>query len=154
MLYTKKCYINTTEEVDAVAITHDLKYAIADSKSPDGLVTVLVTTPGAGLAILPPIEDAIEELKVSLDVFGADAGTAQDKLKREREIGPIVQSAILGRTVHLPFQEGKLLIDPYDEIYLLDFEHNKGRREFLIHVFSEAPAPCEKEQGGGNPNAG
>ena len=149
MLFFKKYYVNVTEEVNAISIIHDLQYAIRDSKSPDGLLTVIVPEPGAGLALIPNISEVIEELKVSLDVFGSEAGNAQDKLKREREVGPIVQSAILGRTLHIPFQEAKLLIDPYDEVFLLDFEHKKRRREFIVQIISEAPpAENEKQQPG------
>lgn len=147
MLYFKTCYVNVTDDIDVIKITHDLKYAIRDSKSPDGLITAIIRSPGAGLALMPNIPEAIDELKVSIDVFGAEAGTAKDKLKREKEIGAIVQSTILGRTIHIPFQEGKLLIDPYDEVFLLDFEHKRGRREFTLQVISEAPAGEQQQNG-------
>lgn len=146
MLFLKRYYIDTTDEVDVISVIHDLKYALRDSKSPEGLLTAIVPAPGASLVLMPAIDEVIEELKASVQVFGAEAGTAKDKLKREINVGAVVQSTILGRTVHIPFQEGKLLIDPYDDVFLFDFEPKKGRREIIVQVFSEAPPP---QQGAG-----
>lgn len=144
--FSKRYYVNTTEEVDVISIIHELEYALRDSKGPEGLLTAIVPHPGAGLVVITPIPEVIEELKTTLDVFGSEAGTAKDRLKKEREIGPIIQSAILGRTVHIPFEEGELMIDPYDDVLLLDFEHKKGRREFIVQIISEAPAPEQQQQ--------
>lgn len=145
MLFFKKYYVNTTEKVDVISITPDLKYAIRDSQAPEGLLTAIVPQPGAGLTIMMSVEEAIEELKTVLDVFATEAGKIKDKLKRERDLGPIIQSALLGRSVHIPFQDAKLLIDPYDEVLLLDFEKKGGRREFIVQVLSEAPCPSKQQ---------
>lgn len=142
MLFTKRYYVNTTDEVDVISVIHECRYAVRDSKSSDGLLTAIVPQSGASLVIMPAISDVIDELKASMDVFGSEAGSAVDKLKRERAIGPIIQSTILGRTVHVPFQDGALILDPYDEIFLVDFERWRGRREIVIQILSEAvPSP-------------
>jgi len=146
MLFFKKYYVNTTEEVDAKSIIHDLQYAIQDSKAPEGLLTVIVPDSGAGLAIINPNDELIEEMKTTFDVFGADTGTIVDNLKREKDIAPIIQAAIMGRTIHLPFQDCKLLLDPYDEVILFDFEKKSGRREFVVQIISEAPAEDKQQQ--------
>lgn len=147
MLFIKRCYANVTASVDVKAISHDIKYAIRDSKSPDGLLTVVIPQSGAGLVVMPAIPEAMEELKTTMDMFGAEAGSARDALKRERDIGPIIQSALLGRTVHLPFTDSKLILDPYDEVLLVDFEKKVGRREFVIQIVSEAPSAEAPKKG-------
>ena len=146
MLFTKRYYVNTTDEVDVISVIHECRYAIRDSKSADGLLTAVATQAGAAFVIMPAIQDAIDELKASMDVFGAEAGSAPDRLKRERAIGPIVQSAILGRTVHLPFHDGMLILDPYDEVFLVDFERKGGRREFVVQIISDAAPPVAAPQ--------
>jgi len=138
MFFFKKSYIETTDEVDIIPVIHEVKYAIRDSKGPDGLLTVIVPQPGAGLVLIPAIEEVLQELKTTLEVFATETGLAKDRLKREREVGPIIQSAILGRSLQIPFQDGELAVDPYDEIFLVDFVKKSERREILIQVISEA----------------
>ena len=138
MFFFKKSYVDTTDEVDIISIIHEVKYAIRDSKGPDGLLTVIVPQPGAGLVLIPAIDEVLGELRTTLEVFATETGSAKDRLKREREVGPIIQSAILGRSLNIPFQDGELTVDPYDEIFLVDFVKKSERREILIQVISEA----------------
>lgn len=140
MFFFKRCYVNTTEETDVISVIHELRYAIRDSKGPEGLLTAITPRPGAGFVIMSLVPELVDELKASFEVFGSEAGVSKDGLKREFEVGPHIQAAILGRTVHIPFQEGRLLIDPYDDVLLVDFEHKRARREFIVQVISETPA--------------
>lgn len=148
MLFFKTCYVNTSKGVDVVQITDDLKYAIRDSKSPEGLLTVISPKAGVGFLLMPNIDELKNELKNTFEVFGSETGSAKDKLKRERNIGPILQSAILGRSMTLPFREQQLLIDHYDEVFLVDFEETPSRRDFMIQIISEAPAAEQPKQKG------
>ena len=154
MLFTKKYYVNVTEGVDVISVIHDLKYAVRDSKSSEGLLTAIIPDAGAGLVLMPNITEAIDELKVTMDMFGSEAGRGVDQIKRERDIGPIIQSSILGRTIHLPFREGKFLFDPYDDVFFVDFMKKVARKEFIVQIVSEAP-PAEGAQAGkGKPPGG
>jgi thiamine phosphate synthase YjbQ (UPF0047 family) len=141
MLFLKRCYVNTTDEVDVIPITHDLRYAIRDSKSSDGMITVTSPEYGVGFVMAPAIKEVLDEIRASIEVFGAEGGIVKDRLKRERELGPIIQSIMLGKSIHLIFEDGDLIMDVCDEIYLFDFLKKRGRREFLIQVIADTPTP-------------
>lgn len=148
MIFYKTCYANTTDDVDVLSIIHECKFAILESQSTDGLLTVVSPNSGVGFTVMPNIPEAIDEMKASIDIFGGEAGEAKDRLKRDRAIGPIVQSAVMGRTIHIPFKDGVMLLDPYDEVFLFDFDHKKSRREFIIQIISESP-PAQQGAGQG-----
>lgn len=151
MQFFKRCYVNTTADIDCLKITHDVKYAIRDSKSPEGLLTIVVPESGAGLVVMPDIPEAQDELKATFAVFGGEGGAAKDKLKRDTDIAPVVQSAVMGRVLNLPFQDSKVLTGHYDEIFLVDFVKKPARREFIIQIISEAPADQQKAPAKGAP---
>lgn len=152
MAYIRKFYLNTKKDVDVISITHDLNTAISESGKESGLITVVIPYSGAGLVIMSNVEDFVDELKANLAIFASDAGKTKDRLKREKEISPIVQSIMLGRTLSIPFHEKKTQIDPYDEVFLIDLESKNSRREFIIQIISDdKDAADQSKQGQGTP---
>lgn len=141
MIVLKNYYVNTTKEVDFLPIIHDVRYAIRDANAKDGLVTVIVPNSGAALTIIEPLPEVIEELKVAFEIFAGEGATATDKRKATIDVAPRVQVAMLGRSLSIPLKDAKLVLDPYEEIYLIDFDKTGKRRQFLVHVMiEEAPA--------------
>ena len=141
MIVLKHYYVNTTKEVDFLSIIHDVRYAIRDANAKDGLVTVIVPDSSAALTIIEPIPAVIEELKIAFEIFAGEGATATDRRKVTIDISPRVQAAMLGRSLSIPLKDGKLIIDPYEEIYLIDFDKTGKRRQFCVQVMVEdAPA--------------
>jgi thiamine phosphate synthase YjbQ (UPF0047 family) len=61
-------------------------------------------------------------------------------------VAPRVQSALLGRSIHLPFADGKLCLDPYTDILCCDFDARGGRREIIVQVFCESAPAAPPQQ--------
>ncbi len=51
----------------------------------------------------------------------------------------------------MPFEKGKMLIEPWQEIFLIDYDGSGRRREFKVHVSAETPPPAGGQKGGGLP---
>ncbi len=147
MTFLKSYFVNTTAEVDLLSVTSDVKYAIRDSQGKNGLVTVIVPGAGAAVTCLEPVPEVMEELKVAFEVFAGEGTTAKDKKKEDVLVNPRVQSAIMGRSLSIPLKDAKLVLDPYEEIYLVDFDKKVRRREFMVQVFAEAEAPAGPQKG-------
>lgn len=139
MIFLKSYFINTSSGVDLLPITSDVRYAIRDGHGKNGLVTVVVPGPGAAVSAFESIPELIEELKIAFEIFAGEDVQGIDKRKEQVAIAPRVQAAMVGRSITLPIAESKLVLNPYEEIFLIDFEKRPKRREFIVQVFSEEP---------------
>lgn len=151
MIFLKKCYVNTTAGLDCIAITPEVRYALRNSTIPAGLVTILLPEGGAGLVVVEPLPAVLEGLKSLWEGWrGGIAMEAKttDLRKRQVAVIPRMLAAALGMSVHLPFHQGTLGIDPYMEIMVIDFDTLARRREIVIQVMGE---PAEEEAPAGAP---
>jgi len=122
-------------------ITSDVRFAIRDSQAKNGLVTIFIPGPGAALTVFEPLDEVKEELKVSLEALAEGEKKGKDKRKEEVDIAPRVLASLVGRSVAIPFKDAKLVMAPYEEIFLIDFEKEAARREFFVQVIGEDAAP-------------
>ncbi len=141
-MYFKKCYVDTTEQVDCIAITHEVHYAIRDAGVVQGLVNILIPSPEAGVTVGEAVPQVREALIQTITRWAAEvAGSmAKDAKQRPVNVQARVQSALLGRAIVLPFDHGRMLLDPYSDVLVVDYESKRQRREIVITVFGEAPA--------------
>jgi len=136
MIFLKNYFVNTTAETDFLTVTHDVKFAVRDAQAKNGLVTVIIPGPGASLAIFEPVEGLIDEIKTVLSAFGEGENKGRDKWNKDVSLFPRVQAAMMGRSVSVPLKDGRLVLSPYDEIYLIDFDKKSRRREFFVQVMA------------------
>lgn len=134
MIFLKKCFVTTTPGVDVLSIFHDVRYAIGDAKMTEGLVSVVIPEPGASLLILEMLPEIVEKMRESLTAWFAVEGEALSKRKEPIAIAPWIRSALVGRSLSVPFHDGALLLAPREEIVLVDFEGSVQRREVVIQV--------------------
>jgi secondary thiamine-phosphate synthase enzyme len=144
MIFLKNYFVDTTEEVDVVSVIHEINYAIKDSTIQEGLVTVVVTEPGAAVTILEPLPDIVAQFKDTLEIFPGE-GETLSRRKESIPVAPRIKAAMLGKTVHIPCKDGKLVLGPREEVVLVDFEKSAKRREFYVQVMGETPV----QPGGG-----
>jgi secondary thiamine-phosphate synthase enzyme len=142
MIFLKNYYVNTTEEVDVISIIHEVNGAIKDSKIPNGIVNVIVTAPGGAVTILEPLTDIVDQFKQALEIFPGEGVETLSRRKEPIAVAPRIKAAMLGKSLHVPLNNGKLVLGPREEIILIDFEKNAKRREFFVQIMGEgAPQP-------------
>lgn len=141
MIFLKNYFINTTNEVDIISIIHDVNRVIRDSKIIDGVVTVVVPEPGGSLTILEPLPELIKQLKDTLLIFPGEGVETLSRRKEPVAVAPRIKAAMLGKSVVLPLEKGKLVLGPREEIVLIDFEKDGRRREFYVQVMGDLAAP-------------
>lgn len=141
MVYLKNYFVNATAEVDFLQITSDVRFAIRDSLAKNGQVSVFVPGPGAALTIFEPLDEVKDGLKASLTALAEGEKKGKDKRKEDVDIVPRVLASLVGRSVAVPFKDTKLIMAPYEEIFLIDFEKKAARREFFVQVIGEDAPP-------------
>lgn len=135
----KKVYLTTTTAIDFVSLHHDMKAAIADAGADSGVIHVLVPKGGAGLLVFENLPEVREALTTWLQQWNSTT-EVRDRLRRQIRLAPRIQSAILPRSVSIPFEQGELLLGPYEEVILVDCEPRSQRREVLIVATANAAA--------------
>jgi len=146
MAFFKKYYINTTQEIDIISISADVNYAIRDSQTKDGLLTVVIPGAGGSVIVSDGVKETIDELKTTFELFAGEGGEGVDKFKKKVAVAPRVRSAVFGRSVSIPVVNGKLTLDPYEEVFLVDFDKNAKRREFAIYIAGEGAGQPQQGQ--------
>ncbi|MBU4483818.1 YjbQ family protein [bacterium] len=149
MIFQTKKYIDTKKGVDFVNIHHDVKFTIRDSKIKDGQANIFIVKGSAGVIVVEPLEEVFTALKSTFESWGAQStGTGMDKWKKETSISPRIQSVINGRSLAVPIIASQLTVDAYDELFIVDFEEEARRLEYIIQIVGEGEAK-QGGQGGG-----
>ncbi|HPW45061.1 MAG TPA: YjbQ family protein [bacterium] len=134
MIFLRNYFLNTTPEVDVLSVIHEVTRTIRESAASEGLVTISVPAPGGALAILEPLPDIIAKFKEAIRIFPGENEQTKNRRKEEVLVGPRVVAAILGKSLSIPFKDGRLLLAPREEPVLVDLERKGLRREFYVQV--------------------
>lgn len=140
VIFLRNYFISTTGKVDVISIIHEINRTLRESKVSEGLATVFVPAPGAGLAVVEPLPDIVAKLGEAAAFFPGEGVETKNRRKEEIAVGPRIASAMLGRSVSVPVDKGRLVLSPREEVVLVDFELASRRREFCVQVMGEEPA--------------
>jgi thiamine phosphate synthase YjbQ (UPF0047 family) len=135
MIVTKNFYIDATKGLDLLKIIHEVRRVVKEANTENGTATVVIPNPGAAVAVLETGDPAFrtEDLKKALEPYIAN------QLIR----------CLLPKSVSVPFEKGKLMIEPFQEIFVIDYDTSGKRREFKVQVTADNPPPADKKGAGG-----
>lgn len=128
MIVLKSFYVDATKGIDLINIGHEVRQAIREAKMEEGQVLVLVPHPGAAAVAMEPDVKA-GEIKKGLEPF------LQNQLIR----------CLLPRSLVLPVDKGRMSIEPWQEVFLIDYETTGKRREFRVQLSWEQKEAGEPE---------
>lgn len=135
-----RAYWTATGSLKSYVLTHDVKKALATQTGKSGLVHVVSmgATTAVGLfendpEILGPLQQSIFAL------FQSHIKPATSR--RSGLSGPAyhLMAGFMRLAVTVPFENGKLLTSPFQDVMALDFEPKPGRREFVITIVNTSP---------------
>jgi len=126
MILIRNFFVDTTKGLDLIKIVHEVRRVVKEANTENGTATIVVPNPGAGVAILDAAERP-EDMKKAL----------------EPQVSSGLIRAILPKSLSIPYEKGRLLIEPWQEVYLIDYDASARRREFKVHVFGESPPPAQ-----------
>lgn len=137
MILIKNFYIDATKGLDVIKVIHEVRRVVKEANTENGTATVVIPNPGAAVVVLDTGDPAfkLEDLKKSLEPYLAN------QLIR----------CLLSKSVVVPFEKGKLLIEPFQEIFVIDYDTSARRREFKVVVSADSPPPAAGKKGPGGP---
>lgn len=121
MFLTRSFYFGTSKAIDLIRIGHDVRGFLRESRVESGLVLVSPRHPGAAVVVLASEGKVVEELSQAL-----------------RESFPPHLHVLLPVSLTLAVEGGKIVGDPWQELYLIDYETVGRRREVVVQIFMES----------------
>ena len=138
MILLRNYFVGTTDGIDVKSVIHEINRTLREANAKEGLVTVVVPHPGGALAILEPLPTVVEQFKEAIRLFPGEGMETKTKSKEDVAVAPRVAAAVLGRSLSIPFGDGKLVLGPREEPMLVDLERGGRRREFCVQVMSDS----------------
>lgn len=127
MLTFKSFFVGTTKGIDVINIGHDLRGLLREAKLESGMANIAFRQPRAALALLANDSKTVAELKSEL---GSSTLTA---------ILPLLPPLLT-----IPIEKGKLSFEPWQDLFLVDYDTIGRRREVLVQFYSETAEPAPK----------
>ena len=117
MLLTKSFYIDVTTTLDVINIGHEVRRAVRENRVEHGQITLVIPNPGAAVAVMES-DCKIPNIKKGLEGFLASG----------------VISSLIPKTLVLPVEAGRMSIEPWQEVFLIDYDTSARRREFRVQL--------------------
>lgn len=138
MFFTRKAYLNARGGPAVLVLTHDVKRCLDESKARKGQINILSTQGTTSVTLMENDRELQREYLQYIQ--GQFQGASRQGLSRRSRTGANCyhhMAAMVGLSLTLAFENGRLLMSPFHEILALDFEPRAGRREFVLTLLGE-----------------
>ncbi len=145
MIFQRNYFLNTTCDIDVFSVIHEVNRTVRESSLKDGLVNVIAPLPGCAVTIAEPLPDIVSVIKEAAQVFPGQGEGTKNRRKEDVSIGPRVSAAMMGKSVTVPLKDSRLCIGLREEILLIDMERDGKRREIIVTIMGDSPAPQQRQ---------
>lgn len=123
----------SAKEGDILDITPQVAKAVSDSRIQAGLVHLFVQHSTAALATIEYEPGVLSDLRRALSVLAPDNEEyAHNSRWGDGNGRSHVRAALVGPSLTVPVEDGKLLCGTWQQIVLLELDVNAGRRRSII----------------------
>jgi len=138
MVVTERFAIETRGQGDAHDITDAVAGAVRESGLSAGLATAFVVGSTAGVTTIEFEPGAVADLNQVFEVLAPRGGDYRHHLRWGDDNGSShVRAALLGPSVTVPFDGGRLALGTWQQIVLLEFDTRARRREVVVQIVGE-----------------
>ena len=137
---THKHQLATRGQGDAHDITGMVTDAVAGSGLADGIVTVFVVGSTAAVTTIEFEPGAIADVNGLFERLAPRDADYRHHLRWGDDNGSShVRAALLGPSLTVPFEAGRLVLGTWQQIMLLEFDTRPRTREVVVQMIGEAP---------------
>jgi secondary thiamine-phosphate synthase enzyme len=138
VVVTRKHEISTTGQGDAHDVTAIVARALGESGLRAGIVTVFVVGSTAGITAIEFEPGAVKDLNAVFEELAPREAEYQHHLRWGDDNGSShARAALLGPSITIPFDGGKLLLGTWQQITLFEFDTRSRRRELVVQIVGE-----------------
>ncbi|MGB2717741.1 MAG: secondary thiamine-phosphate synthase enzyme YjbQ [Vicinamibacterales bacterium] len=130
--------ISTSGQGDAHDLTSTVARLVTKSGARHGIVTVFVVGSTAGITTIEFEPGAVHDLNAVFETLAPREGEYRHHLRWGDDNGSShARAALLGPSVTVPFQDGKLLLGTWQHIALFEFDTRPRQRDIVVQVVGE-----------------
>ncbi len=138
MIVTRRIQVNTRGECDIQDITPQVAQQLRDSGARDGTVTVFVAGSTAGITTIEHEPGLVADFRRAWErLVPRDERYEHDGRWGDGNGFSHVRASLLGASLVLPFEGGRLCLGTWQQIVLVDFDNRPRRREIVVQVAGE-----------------
>ena len=136
-MFTRTIRTRTQREGDVIDLTDEVMCVVKESGIMTGLVHVFVQHSTAALTTIEFEPGVLLDLKRALAVLAPDtADYAHDTRWGDGNGRSHVKAALVGPSLTIPIENGKLLCGTWQQIVLLELDVNAGRERTIVCTVS------------------
>ena len=138
MVVTKTISRQSRGNGDMINITDDVERQVLESGVNSGTVTVFVAGSTAAVSTIE-YEPGLEvDFKTMWDrVVPRDIAYEHDRRWGDGNGYSHVRASLLGASLVVPFQQGKLILGTWQQIILMDFDNRPRSRQITLQIMGE-----------------
>jgi len=138
MVITKNISLQTKGECDIIDITAPVQQQLSETSVKDGIATVFITGSTAGVTTIENEPGLISDFKEMWQrVIPKDLAYRHDRAWGEGNGHSHVRASLLGASLAVPFNKGKLALGTWQQIVVVDFDNRPRSRQVLLQIIGE-----------------
>jgi secondary thiamine-phosphate synthase enzyme len=135
MVETSVHHIDTSGQGDAHDLTPLVACVMSASKLASGLATIAVVGSTAGITTIEFEPGAVADLNKVWERLAPRDGAYEHHRRWGDDNGSShVRAAMLGPSVSIPFDRGRLCVGTWQQVVLVEFDTSPRRREVVIQL--------------------
>ena len=138
MVWTLEAQVETTGQGDAVDVTTTVAASLGASGIQAGIVTVFVAGSTAGVTTIEYEPGVVADLDRALEQVAPRRTPYRHHARWGDDNGSAhVRAGLVGPSLTVPFQSGRLLLGQWQQIVILEFDTQPRQREYVIQIVGE-----------------
>lgn len=138
MIETKKINIETNGNCDVVDITAQVADLIAGSKISSGIANIFIPGSTAGITTIEYESGAVSDLRRAFERNFPENLNYDHNLRWGDGNGHShVRAAVLGPSLNVPFNDGKMFLGTWQQIVFVDFDNRDRKRGIILQIIGE-----------------
>jgi len=138
MVITKNISLQTKGECDIIDITAPVQQQLSETNVKDGVAIVFITGSTAGVTTIENEPGLISDFKEMWErVIPKNLEYRHDRAWGEGNGFSHVRASLLGASLAVPFNKGKLALGTWQQIVVVDFDNRPRSRQVLLQIMGE-----------------
>jgi secondary thiamine-phosphate synthase enzyme len=130
--------LDTRGECDVIDITGAVEEHVIDSAIESGTATVFVPGSTAAVTTIEYESGAVSDFKAAIERLApTDIHYSHDARWGDGNGFSHVRAALLGPSMSVPFNSGRLLLGTWQQIVLVDFDNRPRHRKVIVQVLGD-----------------
>ncbi len=138
MIFTGEARVQSKGETDIIDITGEVEDKLAESGLGQGVVSLFISGSTAGITTIEYEPGLVSDFRDMWErVASKSAAYQHDRRWGDGNGYSHVRASLLGASLVVPFNNGKLLLGTWQQIVVVDFDTRPRSRQIIVQVSGE-----------------